>query len=762
MKRNARPGISFFADLGVAILPSIFCLAALAQDKPQERQQPVLGAGDRIGNGGDLCEQRILSIRDDIKAWIQSGGSKGLVMPMGALALTLETYNERMSKELSDRTTRVECVQGPLYLNPELKEESKVCINAKSPQGQSIKCDRGIFMDKTSESDQYVLIHHEYAGLAGIEVTQSGTSDYGISNQLAGFLDFVVSQKLTLRGDIGTQSVPADLLDLAMRLPKLAENYSLVSSPINYMLSPNQGYVFYKDRVLFENLCTHAQAVIHTLSVMGQELPASCSLGKKTYLLESTFNHPSVAPVAKAALLLRENMTALDFALPDHQKVEPKVDEDLRIFAIIGALDYKQRQGQKARYTPQELAQVRKWSALRRGMPFEHPSHEVTYRRASDYSGKAILDTFLMISSAGGVFRVNDTPYLPYPVVKQLKAMVNAFESSYVDLGSQIYWRYVDAMYFDQFMGFYLGKNLHIEDSIINLELRPNPQELKSVLGDNLVVKNSSVTYSPLGAEAQVIDSTLISVRFDRGSKILNSIVSGRHETWFGERAYVKDSKIVVRGKFGTESVFENVSPTRLENSKDWGVLIFSNYLYSHYAIPVGIKPVVVKGLRSTTREYFMGDSFRRSFPFESQANPRRMAEYLKVTPALVLSEGAKIENVALESVITLGLGVDATLANFNATFLWVPRILEPNVGQRYQERFGVVTFGKNTLIDGSVHMPCRDANRMSRFASPLRKAIPAGAEAATLSDGVFGGIGQILLVKDRSALAGMCDQITP
>jgi hypothetical protein len=42
---------------------------------------PLSYDGSGTSGGGDLCEDRIKIIRDDLKAWIQDGGTKGLTLP---------------------------------------------------------------------------------------------------------------------------------------------------------------------------------------------------------------------------------------------------------------------------------------------------------------------------------------------------------------------------------------------------------------------------------------------------------------------------------------------------------------------------------------------------------------------------------------------------------------------------------------------------------------------------------------------------------
>ncbi|MEK6705049.1 MAG: hypothetical protein AABZ06_04625 [Bdellovibrionota bacterium] len=156
---------------------------------------PVM-AGTEIPNGGDLCEKRIKEIRDDMDAWIQKGGSAYLKLPEG---ISLEEYNSTMQAQFSETALNITCGEGPVYLDPLNKRHPKTCKNFVDTAGvKQIECDLDLFMNKTSESDQYVLMHHEFAGLAGFEVNSDASSDYTISAQLTGFLENQVVKRLAI------------------------------------------------------------------------------------------------------------------------------------------------------------------------------------------------------------------------------------------------------------------------------------------------------------------------------------------------------------------------------------------------------------------------------------------------------------------------------------------------------------------------------------------------------------------------------------
>lgn len=150
----------------------------------------VCRAADRVGNGGDICEDRIKIIRDDIRSWIQRGGSAGLALPAG---LTLDRYNAGILAGVSAAT--VSCTSRTLRVGG----VEKTCTNFVDSRGRpQLVCNVARFQG-TPLSGQYVLIHHEYAGLAGFEVNSGPSSRYPLSNQLTEYLEDQVMKKLAVR-----------------------------------------------------------------------------------------------------------------------------------------------------------------------------------------------------------------------------------------------------------------------------------------------------------------------------------------------------------------------------------------------------------------------------------------------------------------------------------------------------------------------------------------------------------------------------------
>ncbi len=150
----------------------------------------VAHAGHVTGNGGDLCEDRINVVRDDIKTWIVKGGSKDLRLPKD---ISLDQYNSQMLNEISK--AKVSCTDDKIFIG----SSEKTCMNDKDENGTPyIRCNIDRFKANNSES-QYVLVHHEYAGLSGFEVNHGESSAYFLSNQLSEYLVSKVDVKLGIK-----------------------------------------------------------------------------------------------------------------------------------------------------------------------------------------------------------------------------------------------------------------------------------------------------------------------------------------------------------------------------------------------------------------------------------------------------------------------------------------------------------------------------------------------------------------------------------
>ena len=146
------------------------------------------GSGKDVGNGGDMCEDRIKIIRDDIASWLKSGGSLGLKLPGN---LSKESFDQGMLGQI--KRAKIICTDAKLHVGG----AEKTCVNLRSNTSR-VTCNRLRFT-QTDDSDQYVLIHHEYAGLSGFELNKGAESDYQISDQISEYLEDQVIKKLSIK-----------------------------------------------------------------------------------------------------------------------------------------------------------------------------------------------------------------------------------------------------------------------------------------------------------------------------------------------------------------------------------------------------------------------------------------------------------------------------------------------------------------------------------------------------------------------------------
>lgn len=153
------------------------------------------------GGGGDAAEIRVNEIRSDILKWLNDEGGKELEMPKD---LSYGEYFDKMTDILQPKKVVIGFVEKDSYFNDELKVNingvPKTCRGfvSKKDLKHHILCNLSRFKD-TSESEQYKLIHHEYAGLVNIEKNEGGASDYFISSQITDFLKVHKVLKLAVK-----------------------------------------------------------------------------------------------------------------------------------------------------------------------------------------------------------------------------------------------------------------------------------------------------------------------------------------------------------------------------------------------------------------------------------------------------------------------------------------------------------------------------------------------------------------------------------
>jgi hypothetical protein len=144
--------------------------------------------GGETGNGGDPEELYFREIAINIRQWLVSGNSMSLKLPEG---LSNDTYKDKIIEVIDqfDVSFTFDLIQ--------VAGTNKMCKNFwKSENDPKIICNYH-FIDLKIE-DKYKLIHHELAGLAGLEISEGGKSDYFISSQISGFLKKEIIKRLPI------------------------------------------------------------------------------------------------------------------------------------------------------------------------------------------------------------------------------------------------------------------------------------------------------------------------------------------------------------------------------------------------------------------------------------------------------------------------------------------------------------------------------------------------------------------------------------
>lgn len=164
---------------------------------PKSQTISGISVGGNGSGGGDICENRIKVIRSDLRSWINREGSKNLKLPTGGNS---SQYTKLMLDQINQ--ANILCVgSGDSEYPVTVHHRPKVCKFTNSPESRII-CDHNKFMS-LNENDQYTLIHHEYAGLAGIENPSGADSNYDISNQISAFLVDTTIKQLAIKEDTG-------------------------------------------------------------------------------------------------------------------------------------------------------------------------------------------------------------------------------------------------------------------------------------------------------------------------------------------------------------------------------------------------------------------------------------------------------------------------------------------------------------------------------------------------------------------------------
>jgi len=163
----------------------------------------ISDAGNESSGGGDASEAHVNQIRGDIWNWIESNGARDINLPW---TMSYDQYTSGMLQYLSPGAVLVGFIstaEEAATQDPDLKVsingQPKTCVSSiwQKDGLPHIECNTERFA-ATSDADQYPLIHHEFAGLAGLEKNVGAQSDYEISSQLTAFLTTVTVTKLAI------------------------------------------------------------------------------------------------------------------------------------------------------------------------------------------------------------------------------------------------------------------------------------------------------------------------------------------------------------------------------------------------------------------------------------------------------------------------------------------------------------------------------------------------------------------------------------
>jgi hypothetical protein len=182
------------------------------------------------GGGGDATEVRVNEIRSDLLSWIKKGGARELDLPSH---ISYDEYADKMSEILKPKKVII----GFNTKKVSVKKVEKTCkgyidqVNSKP----HILCNIARF-EKTSDSNQYKLIHHEYAGLVNLENNDGASSDYSISIQLTDFLTEQPVLKLAIKkNDSKKEEEITDCADFVKKKRLLLKDVQKLTGEKSYL-----------------------------------------------------------------------------------------------------------------------------------------------------------------------------------------------------------------------------------------------------------------------------------------------------------------------------------------------------------------------------------------------------------------------------------------------------------------------------------------------------------------------------------------------
>lgn len=132
------------------------------------------------GNGGDICENKMIAIANDLESWLLNNLFRGIKLPPG---VEETQYQEAMLSAIEKST--LSCTTDKVYVG----KVEKTCKNfIDDSMNVQVVCNFNRFMS-TEEKEKYKLMHHEFAGVSGLESNNGDErSVYTISDQLSDYL----------------------------------------------------------------------------------------------------------------------------------------------------------------------------------------------------------------------------------------------------------------------------------------------------------------------------------------------------------------------------------------------------------------------------------------------------------------------------------------------------------------------------------------------------------------------------------------------
>jgi len=130
------------------------------------------------GNGGDPDVGKFRKIGSEIQSWIQGGYANKIILPAG---MALQKYVTAMNAAFNEY--HVSFIDGSVSV----RGLQRMCKNTNDRvHGAQIVCQRSLILRELNANSDgiYQLIHHEVAGIAGLELNIGQESDTRLSDQI--------------------------------------------------------------------------------------------------------------------------------------------------------------------------------------------------------------------------------------------------------------------------------------------------------------------------------------------------------------------------------------------------------------------------------------------------------------------------------------------------------------------------------------------------------------------------------------------------